>query len=161
MDDPLTGYVRVKAICLFLHDGRLLAIDDFDPTKQQRFWVPVGGRVEFGETSRQAIIREIREELDAEVLDLELLGVLENLFTFDGDEGHEIVFIYDARFAETAMYGAGSLKGMEGDKQFEAHWIDANTPAHNQPLYPDGLLNLIGTDENHRLGQSAIRSYGC
>ncbi len=62
MDDPLTGYVRVKVICLFRHEGRLLAIDDFDPTKEQRFWVPVGGRVEFGESSRQAIIREVRED---------------------------------------------------------------------------------------------------
>lgn len=146
MHGPLTGYLRVKAICLFRHEGCLLAIDDHDPTKQQRFWVPVGGRVEFGETSRQAIIREVREELDAEILDLELLGVLENLFTFDGGKGHEIVFVYDARFAEPAMYDAESLIGMEGDKEFEAHWIDPNTPAHNRPLYPEGLLNLIGTD---------------
>lgn len=146
MHGPLTGYLRVKAICLFRHEGCLLAIDDHDPTKQQRFWVPVGGRVEFGETSRQAIIREVREELGAEILDLELLGVLENLFTFDGGKGHEIVFVYDARFAEPAMYDAGSLTGMEGDKEFEAHWIDPNTPAHNRPLYPEGLLNLIGTD---------------
>ena len=146
MDDPLTGYVRVKVICLFLHEGRLLAIDDFDPTKQQRFWVPVGGRVEFGESSRQAIIREVREELGAEINDLDLLGVLENLFTFDGGQGHEIVFVYDARFADVTMYSAGFLPGMEGDKAFEAHWIDPNAPAHNRPLYPDGLLNLIRTD---------------
>ncbi len=146
MDDPLTGYVRVKAICLFLHEGRLLAIDDFDPTKQQCFWAPIGGRVEFGESSRQAIIRELREELDTEILDLELLGVLENLFTFDGGQGHEIVFVYDARFTEVMMYDAGSLTGMEGTKDFQAHWIDPSAPAHSRPLYPEGLLNLIGTD---------------
>ena len=143
MDDPLTGYVRVKAICLFRHEGRLLAIDDFDPTKRQRFWVPIGGRVEFGESSRQAIIREVREELDAEILDLELLGVLENLFTFDGGQGHEIVFVYDARFADPTLYDAGSLIGLEGDKEFGAHWIDPNAPAHRRPLYPDGLANLL------------------
>ncbi len=44
------------------------------------------------------------------------------------------------------MYDTGSLTGMEGDKEFEAHWIDANAPAHNRRLYPDGLLDLIGTD---------------
>jgi len=146
MDDPLTGYVRVKVICLFRHGGRLLAIDDFDPAKRQRFWVPIGGRVEFGESSRQAIIREVREELGAEILDLELLGVLENLFTFDGGPGHEIVFVYDARFADVAMYDAGPLMGLEGDKEFEAHWIDPNAPAHGRPLYPEGLANLLDDD---------------
>ncbi|MEA3511700.1 MAG: NUDIX domain-containing protein [Actinomycetota bacterium] len=102
----------------------MLAIGDFDATKQQRFWVPVAGRVEFGETGRQAIIREVRRELDAETLDLGLLRVLESLFTFEGGGGHEIVFVNDTRVAATAMYDAEFVTGMEGDKQFVAHWID-------------------------------------
>ena len=145
MEDPLTGYVRVKAICLFRHEGLLLAIDDYDPTKRRRFWVPIGGRVEFGELSRQTIVREVREELGIGITGLELLGVLENLFTFDGGPGHEIVFVYDAQFIEMAMYDAGSVTGMEGDKEFEAHWIDPSVPAHNRPLYPEGLFSLIET----------------
>lgn len=63
--------------------------------------------VEFGETSRQAIVREVQEELSGEITDLRLLGVLENRFTFDGEDGHEIVFVYDGRFADEFMY-AGS-----------------------------------------------------
>ena len=84
--DPLTGYLRIKAVCVFRHKDRILAIDAFDPTKKERFWVPIGGRVEFGETSRDAIAREVREELSAEVRDLRLLGVLENIFTYDGGD---------------------------------------------------------------------------
>ncbi len=157
MEDPLTGYVRVKAICLFRHGGLLLAIDDYDPTKRQRFWVPVGGRVEFGESSRQAIIREIREELGAEITGLELLGVLENLFTFDGGPGHEIIFVYDARFIDSATYESGPLTGVEGEREFTAHWIDPAAPDHGQPLYPDGLLSLLGDDEG-RESRSASSS---
>ncbi len=146
MDDPLTGYVRVQAVCLFRHEGLLLAIDDFDPTKGQPFWVPVGGRVEFGESSRQAIVREIREELGGEISGLDLLGVLENLFTFDGEPGHEIIFVYDARFVAASAYDTGSLAGVEGGKEFTAHWIDPSAPAHGRPLYPEGLLNLLEDD---------------
>ncbi|NIA26007.1 MAG: NUDIX domain-containing protein [Gammaproteobacteria bacterium] len=144
MDDPLTGYIRVKAICVFRNDGWLLAIDDFDPTKQQRFWVPVGGRVEFGETSNGAIRREVAEELSAEITDLGLLGVLENLFIFDGDDGHEIVFVYDARFVDESIYIREQVTVVEGDKTLIARWIDPVSPARGWPLYPEGLAELLG-----------------
>lgn len=143
MHDPLTGYVRVKAVCVFRCDGRVLAIDGFDPTKQERFWVPVGGRVEFGESSDRAVIREVREELDAEVTDLRLLGVLENLFTFDGDDAHEVVFVYDARFVDDTLYEDGPLIGVEADAKFTACWVDPLMPDHGRPLYPDGLTDLL------------------
>jgi len=77
MTDPLTGYVRVKAVCVFSNDGKILAVRDHDPFKRQSFWVPVGGRVEFGEKSGQAIAREVIEELSIEAADLRLLGVLD------------------------------------------------------------------------------------
>lgn len=146
MTDPLTGYVRVKAICLFTSADQLLAIDDFDPTKQRSFWVPVGGRVEFGETSTEAVVREVREELSTEITDLRLLGVLENIFKFDGADGHEIVFVYDARFADSSMYDRAQISGMEGEKPFVARWIDPSAPENGWPLYPEGLLGLLNSD---------------
>ena len=144
MTDPLTGYLRVKAVCVFTNENRILAIDGHDPTKGQSFWVPVGGRVEFGETSREAIAREIEEELSADITDLRLLGVLENIFTFDGDDGHEIVFIYDARFIEPSIYRQ-EVKGIEESQPFTAHWIDPNAPTDGRPLYPDGLADLLAS----------------
>lgn len=143
MHDPLTGYIRVKAVCVFGHMGRVLAIDGFDPTKQERFWVPVGGRVEFGESSEQAVIREVHEELDAEVTDVRLLGVLENLFTFDGDDGHEIVFVYDGRFVDDTLYETDLLIGIEAEATLTAYWVDPLLPDHGRPLYPDGLADLL------------------
>ena len=143
MIDPITGYVRVKAICLFVNGDLLLAINGFDPTKRQRFWVPVGGRVEFGEVSRDAIVREVREELSADITELELLGVLENVFRFRGSPGHEIVFVYNARFADTSIYEQSEVTGTEGDEEFTAHWIDPKAPKNDWPLYPEGLLGLL------------------
>jgi ADP-ribose pyrophosphatase YjhB (NUDIX family) len=112
-------------------------------TKQQRFWVPVGGRVEFGELSSDAIVREVREELFTEITDLELLGVLESVFTFDGGKGHEIVFVYDAKFVDGSMYQRIEINGVEGDDQFTAHWINPNSPKHGWPLYPEGITGLL------------------
>ncbi|MCP4307003.1 MAG: NUDIX hydrolase [bacterium] len=152
MIDPITGYVRVKAICLFVNGDLLLAIDGFDPTKRQRFWVPVGGRVEFGEVSRDAIVREVEEELSAEITELELLGVLENVFRFDGSPGHEIVFVYDARFVDSSIYERSQVAGIEGDEEFTAHWIDPNAPKNDWPLYPEGLPGLLNNESHRSVG---------
>ncbi len=89
MDDPITGYLRVKAVCVFANGGRILLIEGYDTAKEQRFFVPIGGRVEFGESTEQAITREVAEELSADITDLVQLGVLENLFTFEDGPGHE------------------------------------------------------------------------
>jgi len=71
---------------------------DYDSLKQDYYYYrPLGG-IEFGETSRDAIIREIREELSAEIEDVRWLGTLENIFTLDGEPGHEIVMVCHADF---------------------------------------------------------------
>jgi ADP-ribose pyrophosphatase YjhB (NUDIX family) len=142
--DTITGYVRVKAICVFRDGVRILAIDGSDPVTGERFWVPVGGRVELGETSREALIREMSEELSAELRDIKLLGVLENIFTFRGEQGHEITFVYDARFVDESVYEQSEIVGREGDIQlFTARWIEPFDPPGNRPLYPDGLDGLL------------------
>lgn len=103
--------------------------------------------VEFGETSRQAIVREVQEELSGEITDLRLLGVLENRFTFDGEDGHEIVFVYDGRFADEFMYAGESVTGREANNiSFTAHWIHPVDPDHDRPLYPDGLQEPVRSD---------------
>ena len=93
--------------------------------------------------SSEAIVREVREELSADVTDLRLLGVLENIFTFDGADGHEIVFVYDARFVDASFYDGGAVEGVEGGDPFSAHWIDPAIPGNGWPLYPEGLLGLL------------------
>lgn len=146
--DPLTEYVCVKAVCVFSNEGRILAVDALDPTKGERFWGPIGGRVEFGEQSGDAIAREIREELSSEVRNLELLGVLESIFTYDGGDGHEIVFVYDGELAESSLYQEATVRGVESNgEEFSAHWIDPAHPDHGRPIYPDGLIDLLARDQ--------------
>ena len=79
------------AICVFSHNGRILAAEGHDPLKRQPFYRPLGGAIEFGETRRKRLRRELHEELGATVAGLRYLGTLENIFTYDGQRGHEIV----------------------------------------------------------------------
>ena len=138
--------IRPLAICLFSRNDRILAAEGYDPTKQQMFYRPLGGAIEFGETSAQTIIRELREELGATVTDLHYLGTLENIFIYDGQQGHEIVMVYDGRLADESLYAAVALDGHEDDgSAFRAVWLDV--AALRRPgapaIYSEGILTLL------------------
>lgn len=138
--------IRPLAICVFRHQDRILVAEGFDPVKRQHFYRPLGGMIEFGESSIATIHRELREELNVAVTGLRYLGTLENIFVFNGQAGHEIVMVYDGRFEDAALYERESLAGVEDDgASFRAIWLsladclDPDSP----PLYPAGLLQLL------------------
>ena len=138
--------IRPIAICLFSHNDRILAAEGYDPVKQQAFYRPLGGAIEFGETSAETVAREIHEELDAAVADLRYLGTLENIFTYDGQAGHEIVLVYDGCFTDPTRYAAAELLGHEdNDRPFRAVWLDVGALRQPgaPPIYPEGLLDLL------------------
>src|SRR4030042_4628948 len=103
------NYVRVIAICVIQHGEKILVFEAYDSVNKKPFYRPLGGAVEFGETTDAALKREIREEISQEMTDLKLLGVLENLFTLEGKPGHEIVYVYDGRFADESAYERASF----------------------------------------------------
>ena len=58
-------------------------------------------------------------------------------------QGHEVVFVFDARFADASKYAAERIVGTEGGGiRIEAIWIDVSQPL-DRPLYPDGLVELL------------------
>ena len=83
--------IRPLALCIFSFRGRILVNEAHDPVKDQSYCRPLGGGIDFGEPSELAVVREIREELGAAVTNLRFLGTLENIFTYLGKPGHEII----------------------------------------------------------------------
>jgi 8-oxo-dGTP pyrophosphatase MutT (NUDIX family) len=141
-----SGKVRPLAICVFRHEGRILAAEGYDRMKKQTFYRPLGGKIEFGETGAQTVARELMEEINAEVAEVSYLGTLENLFTFEGKAGHEIVLIYDGRFTNERLYQQESIEGVEDDTEpLIARWLRLDWLEQDgaPPLYPDGLLHLL------------------
>ena len=128
-----------------IRDGdRLLLHEGIDTVKGTRFGRPLGGGIDFGEHSRDAAIREIREELGAEITDVKQLGILESIYDYEGKPGHEIVFVYEGRFVDESLYEQPSLMVTEGKRLFEAHW---RSPADLEKaaiaLVPEGLADLL------------------
>ncbi|MEI7832809.1 MAG: NUDIX domain-containing protein [bacterium] len=136
--------ITVKALCLFRNGDSILVSDGYDSVKQESYCRPLGGSVEFGERAIDAVVREIREELGVEVHDVQLLGVLENLFTVDGEAGHQVMFVYDARFVDETLYTRTTLPFTEeGWASNEARWYNLTAPEATR-LVPEGLRVLLG-----------------
>jgi ADP-ribose pyrophosphatase YjhB (NUDIX family) len=126
-------------------DGALLVTENpsWDGTLFHR---PLGGHVEFGERAAATLHRELREEIGQELTGVRQLGVLENIFIWDGVLQHEVVFIYQAAFADPAAYAIEEQPVRdEPDDRVRVIWRPA--AAAGPPLYPDGLPALIEQTE--------------
>ncbi|MGI5820229.1 MAG: NUDIX hydrolase [Armatimonadota bacterium] len=136
--------IRPIAICVFRHDGRMLVGEGLDPVTGEAYHRPVGGSLRFGESSEQAVRREVREELGIEIRDLHLLGVLESIFTCEGKPAHEVVFVYEARFRDGSLYTKPMLRGYEDCAgAYPAVWRDLRGGRDQPRLHPEGLMALL------------------
>ncbi|MDP9280497.1 MAG: NUDIX domain-containing protein [Chloroflexota bacterium] len=105
---------------------------------------PPGGTIEFGESGSVAVIREMREELGAEITDVRYVGTIENIYRFRGKPEHELVRVYEARFSDPSFYARDVIECVEADGQhFTCIWRRASDLS--EPLFPEGLLELIHT----------------
>ncbi|MEJ7757457.1 MAG: NUDIX domain-containing protein [Nocardioidaceae bacterium] len=114
-----------------------------DPTKSPRhFHRLVGGSVLLGEKAADAARREVREEIGIDLLDLgAALGVLENVFDYRGEAGHEVVFVFAACVDESIIPGHGGWFSDNGDRMW-VEWRSLTSPPPI-PLYPDGAADLV------------------
>jgi len=138
--------IRPLALCIFHHQGKILLHQFDDPVTQSTVFRPIGGGIEFGETSHDAIVREVQEELGQTISNVRLIGTLENIFTYAGKPGHEIVQIYDARFNDAQLYEQPWLEGSESDGvPFRVQWCPLASFAGESSLVPEGLYDLLQT----------------
>ncbi|MBK9925916.1 MAG: NUDIX domain-containing protein [Anaerolineales bacterium] len=137
--------VRPLAICVFRHNDRILVNEGYDPLKDQTFYRPLGGGIEFGETAEETVRRELMEEINVEVGEVRYLGTLENIFTFNGTPGHEIVMIYDGVLKNSGLYEQAEVEGKEANGEvIRAVWMELDQFRMGKSiLYPNGLLELL------------------
>ncbi len=132
-------------------DGERHAVARLEPSRENPhgYHRLVGGGVEFGETSLEAVVREVREELGATLIDPALLGVLENHFELDGEPGHEVVFVYSGTLdpPETVPPEGGMFA--DNDQPMPVEWRPIDDASVRIPLYPSGAGALVSAAAVH------------
>ena len=122
MNQP--NQIRTLALGLIRDGDRTFLSEGYDPVKQQIFYRALGGGVDFGETSYDALKREFQEELQAELTNIKYLGCIENLFIFKGQQGHEIIQLYQCDFIDSKFYKLEQLEFTEGESKQTALWMN-------------------------------------
>jgi 8-oxo-dGTP pyrophosphatase MutT (NUDIX family) len=146
------GEIRVLALGL-IRDGkyakrtlreRIFVSEGYDPVKQLTFYRAMGGGVDFGETSLEALKREFQEEIQAELTNIRYLGCLENIFTFNGQSGHEIIQLFESDFVDSKFYQLDKLDFSEGERHKTALWVDINRFKSGElRLVPEQFLDYL------------------
>jgi ADP-ribose pyrophosphatase YjhB (NUDIX family) len=100
------------------------------------------------------MLREIREEINLEIENLELVEVMENIFVYEGKQGHEIVFVYDAEFVDKSWYDQEELAYYESSitTKFTAKWMSlVEIKQQNIRLVPEGLISLLASSKSREI----------
>ena len=132
-------------MCLFVHDNRVLVADASTLKGKEggrkivsgNFFRVLGGGIHFNETAEDGVRREIREELQSEIKNLERIDVVESLFTYAGERGHEIVFLFKGQLSNKALYKQKEIHIDEDEYEFDARWVSVDVLLNGDtPLYP-------------------------
>jgi len=93
---------NIRVYGLLVHDGRVLLADEL--IKGQRITKFPGGGLEFGEGPKDCLVREIREELGVEAIDVEHFYTTDFFQSSAYREGDQIISIYYTfRVADPSM----------------------------------------------------------
>ena len=137
--------IRPIALCVFLNNNRILVFEGYDKARDETFYRPLGGGIEFGEKAEDTVRRELNEEINVEIEDVRYLGTLENIFTFNGGSYHEVVMVYDAALIESGLYEQAVIVGKEANGDtIRALWKSLDEfESGKLILYPSGLMELL------------------
>ena len=136
--------IRVIVLGLVWQDDRILVSAADDLVKQNTFYRALGGGVEFGETSQEALRREFQEEIQTDVTNVHYLGCVENLFTYNGQLGHELAQLYRCDLMNAELYGRDRITVTESSFESTAHWIQvARFKSGELRLVPEACLKFL------------------
>ena len=134
--------IRPVVLGIIKKGNKLLVGEGYDKVKDQTFYRCLGGGIEFGERSEEALKREFQEEIQTNISVRDFLGISENIFTFNGKKGHELVIFYSAEMNDSDYKEEYHIADEEDSGLVK--WIDVDEFKNNQKiLYPEEVLKYI------------------
>lgn len=137
-------FIRPLVIGVLRRDEMFLMTEVLDDSGTLTGWRPLGGGIEFGESAKCALRREFVEEIGCEIESYQLISVLENIYTHEGEKGHEIVFAYLVKLPDGATPPNDRCEIVEGPVSVVAKWISLDEMLGSTgEIYPAGLADHL------------------
>ena len=134
--------IRPIALGIAIKNNKLLVGEGFDKVKNQTFYRCLGGGIEFLEKSSDALKREFKEEIGADITVKDFLGISENIFTYQGKNAHELILFYSIEISDNDYKEEYHIA--DEDYSGIAKWIDINEFKNkNKILYPEEIFKYI------------------
>lgn len=137
------GLINIRVGAIIIKDGKLLMVEN----QRSDYLYSVGGRVKFGETAEQAIVREVFEETGVK-MDIDRLGFIhENYFFGDAPTNfgkliYEISFFFYMKVPKNFAPKCGSFT--EDNSKENLKWVSLND---GQKIYPTFFKTELKTPQ--------------
>ena len=130
--------IRSMVMGIVLRDNKLLLTEHF--SKEYPFYRCIGGGIEFYEKSIDAIKREFKEEIDAQIEIDKYLGLAEELFVHKGKRGHEMIQLYKVSLKDLEIKDEYPI--LDGD--VVAKWIDVeDIILGKKVIFPELIVDYV------------------
>lgn len=142
------GYLNIRVGAIILKNGRFLMVRN----SLSDYYYSVGGRIRFGETAEQAVIREVFEETGVR-MEIDHLGfVLENCFIADnlkrlGREYYELAFFFYMKTPDGFEPVSGSITE-DGQTEY-LEWVAPDEPRTVFPPFFRTELDIADKNVRH------------
>ena len=115
-----------------------------------KFWNMIGGRVHLGESTLDAAKRELKEELNLEAENLQLINVSESFFNWLGKQQQELLFVYRTTLStDDDLTKIKELKSLDDDKIFKWFKKEEIINLDCRPALIKELINQKGIYISH------------
>lgn len=139
------GIINIRVGAIIIKNGKILMVEN----ENCGYYYSVGGRIKFGETAEQAVIREVYEETGVKLKIDRLLYVVENYFLGDspakaGKTVYEISFFYLMKTPDDFEPLCQSITE-DGYSEFLS-WVKLDTEKKMYPTFFKTELKNISDD---------------
>lgn len=135
------GKFNYRVCGMIINENRILAMHD---ERSPYYYLP-GGRVKFGESAEEAVVREMKEELGAEVEIIRPLWLNQCFFTEDvsGEQFHEICIYFLMDISKTDILTRGEMFTQRDNGQMLSfEWLEFDR-LKDEYFYPIFLKEKI------------------
>lgn len=118
----------------------------FQKRKNDKYYALPGGKIEVLETVKDALKRELKEELGVEVEVKDIVSVVENFFEFNNEKVHQYIFSYEVKLLDDKYNNLDEFEGIETLKEVIFKWFDIDE-LDEEFIKPNYLVKQLKSNE--------------